>query len=64
MIILSEWNQSIIIYGGIIMNTTTETKVYTINGQIVSEAMYRAWLDERRGGSGFWWYEWKRIGGK
>jgi hypothetical protein len=42
--------------GGIIMNTNTNTtteKVYTINGQIVTEAMYRAWLDERRGGSGF-----------
>lgn len=36
------------------MNTTATTeKVYTINGQIVSEAQYRAWLDERRGGSGF-----------
>ena len=32
---------------------TQEEKVYTINGQIVSEAMYKAWLDERRGGSGF-----------
>jgi hypothetical protein len=42
--------------GGIIMNTNTNTtteKVYTINGQIVTEAMYRAWLDERRDGSGF-----------
>ena len=43
--------------GCIIMNTqnttaTTET-TYVINGQIVSESAYRAWLDERRGGSGF-----------
>ena len=35
------------------MNTTTEEKVYTINGQVMTEAAYRAWLDERRGGSGF-----------
>jgi hypothetical protein len=41
--------------GGIIMNTQTNTeeKVYTINGMIVTEAQYKAWLDERRGGSGF-----------
>lgn len=34
------------------MTETTE-RIYTINGEIVSEAAYRAWLDERRGGSGF-----------
>ena len=34
-------------------NTQTEERIYTINGEVVSEAMYRAWLDERRGGSGF-----------
>lgn len=42
--------------GGITMNTTaTETteRIYTINGMIVTEAQYKAWLEERRGGSGF-----------
>ena len=45
------------------MTETTE-RIYTINGEIVSEAAYRAWLDERRGGSGFWLtMNEKRIGG-
>jgi len=35
-------------------NTTATTETtYVINGQVMTEAAYRAWLDERRGGSGF-----------
>ena len=35
-------------------NTTATTEqVYVINGEIVSKAQYEAWLDIRRGGSGF-----------
>ena len=33
--------------------TNTEEKVYVINGEVVSKAQYEAWLDIRRGGSGF-----------
>lgn len=39
--------------GGITMTETTATTTYVINGQVMTEAQYRAWLDERRGGSGF-----------
>ena len=36
-----------------VMNTQTEEKVYIVDGQVVSKAQYEAWLDIRRGGSGF-----------
>ena len=35
------------------MNTSTQERVYEINGQIVSEYQYKAILAERRGESGF-----------
>ena len=34
-------------------NTNTTEKTYEVAGMIMTEAQYRAWLDERRGGSGF-----------
>lgn len=35
-------------------NTTETTeRIYVINGEVVSKSQYEAWLDERRGGSGF-----------
>ena len=33
--------------------TATEEKVYEVAGMIMTETQYRAWLDIRRGGSGF-----------
>ena len=35
------------------MNTNTTETTYVIDGQVVSEAAYHAWLEIRRGGSGF-----------
>ena len=37
----------------LIMNTQTTETTYVIDGQVVSEAAYHAWLEIRRGGSGF-----------
>lgn len=50
------YNQTILMLytiGGIIMNTQTTETTYVIDGQVVSEAAYHAWLEIRRGGSGF-----------